>query len=101
MPRVIFLVAMGTANPAALSTSLPRLQNVDAVGGNFRARNKTTAYLPPSPGTGAFGASKIHKVRFPRWDFALLEARLDAVVVLVALAGAAPLRAGGTAGSLR
>lgn len=96
----VFLVAMGAANSPTLCASICRLYNFNAVGGNFRAWHKMTAYVPSSPGTGAFGASEIHQVRLPLWDFPFPEACLDTVIVLVTLTGAALLCTSGTTGAL-
>lgn len=99
VPRLVFLAALSAANAATFRTSVCQLQDINAVGGKIGTGNKLAADLSPSLWTGAFGAPKIHKVRFPLWNFPLLETCLDAVIVLVSLTGTASLDAGRTAGA--
>ena len=94
---LVLVVAMDTPDPPTLRTPICRLCYINAVRGKIRAWDEMTADPPSSAGTGALGASKVHKVGLSLGNFPLAEAGVDAVIVLVPLTGASLVNARGTA----
>lgn len=102
VPGIVLLLAVDAPDALALRAAVDRLRRVDAVGGHVWAAVVVAADPAPSQGARALSAAVVYKVRVALGHLAVLESGVDAIVVLVALARAAPLQARDTtAGGLQ
>lgn len=95
--RHVLVAFVQAADAAALRAPVGRHHGVNAVRGQLRAQHELAADLAASLGARALGAAEVHEVGLSLGHLAVDEAHVDAVVVLVALAGAAVLQARGAA----
>lgn len=84
---------------ATLWTAVSCHHSLDAVGWELWARHELAADLAAAWRAGALSAAKVHKVGLASRHTAAHKASLQAVIVLVALAGTALLHARGTTGA--
>lgn len=93
----VFLALVEAAYSSTLRAPVRWHHCINAVWGQLWAQHELAADLTPSLGARTLSASEVHKVRLPFGYFAIDEAHVDAVIVLVAFTCAAMLQTCGAA----
>lgn len=97
MSCYVFLPLVEAAYSSTLRAPIRWHHRINAIWGQLWAQHELAADLTPSLGARTLSASKVHEVRLPFGYFAIDEAHVDTVIVLVALTCAAVLQTRGTA----